>query len=152
MESALVGTLRRAIKSYAHPPTTQPRPEKPATAAQIFVRLTAAVRACITLEARLAAGTAGTARAAPRHSDPRRAPLLDGFRLITKNHPDRIDLLRQATADLDEDLAADPGQERDIPEIFFAIADDLGIQIDLATLPDQYLGGPIPDPRATSPP
>jgi hypothetical protein len=123
--------------------------------ALLFIRLVAAARDCMVLEARLLAGTVASARPAPaRHADPRRALVLDGFRHITKNHPDRIDLMRQATADLDEDLAADPEQQIDIPELFWTIADALGIEVDLATLPDPFVGlGPdTPDPCATSPP
>jgi hypothetical protein len=147
-ETALVATLRKAIKSYARPPSDKPPTCKPLSAAQIFIRLTAAIRACVALEARLAAGTAGTTRPP---ADPRRTDLRDAFHLVTKNHPARTDLIRAATARLDEELAADPNQTLDVRALLFIIADAVGIDIDLATLPDKYLGFP-PDPRATSPP
>jgi hypothetical protein len=145
------------------PATRPPRPAaaKPTDPGLLFVRVTKVVRDCVALEAKLAAGTQTTTSLHRR--DPRRATLQDAFRLVTKHHPDRIDLIRAATARLDEELAADPNQTADVPELLFAIADELGIDIDLATLPDEFLGftpkahhkvedDDAPAPRATSPP
>ncbi len=134
---------------------------RPIDPAVLFTRLAAEVRHCVALWARLAAGARTPAQV--RLADPRRAPLQDAFRLVTKNHPGRVDLLRETTARLDEELAADPGQVAEIPELLFTICDQLGIEIDLATLPDEYLGfdpdahyedadEEAPNPRATSPP
>jgi len=139
---------------------------KPVDPALLFTRLAAAVRECIALEARLAGGTQAASRApAPlRGADPRRAPLRDIFRLVTKNHPDRAALLRETTNRVDEELAADAGQTTQAPSIFFAICEEFGIEIDFATLPDLYLNAlcdgidpeddvtVTPEPRATSPP
>jgi hypothetical protein len=127
---------------------------KPTDPAQLFTRLVAAVRDCIALEARFAAATTpAAARAASLQlrADPRRAPLRDAFRLVTENHPDRAELLRETTARLDEELTADEDQSIDAPTLFFAICEELGIEIDFATLPDEYLDF-APELRATSPP
>jgi hypothetical protein len=126
---------------------------KPTDSATIFTRLTATVLACITLEARLAAGLTPTRRdtSPALRADPRRAPLRDIFRRITELHPDRAELVRETTARIDEDLEADPDQTNDLPTIFFTICEAFGIEVDLAILPDSILGL-APDPCATSPP
>jgi hypothetical protein len=159
-EPAPVATLRRAAGTCLRAPACNA-----VDPALLFIRLAAAVRACVALEARLAGDHQTTPRAAApsRHADPRRACLLDGFRLVTKNHPDRIDLLRETTTRLDEELAADLDQKAEISELFFTICDAVGIEIDLAKLPDIYLGilpddpayniqHNAPSPRAPSPP
>jgi hypothetical protein len=134
--------------------TASTAPRKPTDPALLFTRLVAAVRDCIALEARLAAATTpAAARAASLQlrADPRRAPLRDAFRLVTENHPDRPELLRETTARLDEELAADETQSIDAPTLFFDICEELGIEIDFANLPDEYLDF-APEPHATSPP
>ncbi len=138
-------------------PTLRAPSCKPVCPALLFTRLAATVRDCITLEARL---TAGPARAPPaRPADPRRAALHETFRYVTESGPDSAERLRDTTARLDQTLAADPNQTIAPPEIFATICEDLGLDIDLATLPDEYLDlitGPEitddKDPRATSPP
>jgi hypothetical protein len=149
----------RATADWAAPATQPDTAAQPAAArkqsdpAVIFVRVTAAVRDIIKLEARLAAGLAQTA-ARPRSADPRRATLCDAFAHVTKRHPDRAELIRASTARLDEYLASDPEKTLDVPTLLWTICDELGIDIDLATLPDEYLGmGPeYEEARATSPP
>jgi hypothetical protein len=128
---------------------------KPADMATIFTRLAATVRDCVAMEARLAAGLIPTSRGTSPalRADPRRASLQNIFRRITDHHPDRAELIRDTTARIDEDLAADPDRTIDLPELFFKICEDFAIEVDLATLPDQFLGlAEDPDPRATSPP
>jgi hypothetical protein len=122
------------------------------------------VRDCIALEARLAAAAAaGTtaSRAVQRRADPRRTHLCEAFRHITENHPDRAALNRDIAARLDEYLAADPDQTIDPINLLDAICTEFGIELDLATLPDEYLfgSGEMTDdaddefePCATSPP
>ena len=135
---------------------------KSADPALIFTRVAACVRASVTLESRLAAGLTPTSRATSPtlRADPRRAPLRDIFRKITQHHPDHADLVRETTARIDADLAADPEHTLELPELFFNICEDLGIEVDLAHLPDAFLGLAAddeappnsPTPRATSPP
>ena len=134
--------------------------------ALIFTRLVASVRDCIALEVRLTAGASTTSRGATLalRADPRRAPLRDIFDRITKHHPDHTDLVRETIARIDADLTADPDRTLELSSLFFGICEDLGIEPDLATLPDEILGftyvppvrtKPVtnaPDPRATSPP
>ena len=159
----------REAAPHAHPaprlaagrPAT-PSSAKPTDPAVLFTRLAAVVRDCIALEARLAAGTAGTSRAPIRPPpDPRRPKLQEALRFVTTNHPNRAALLRETTYRADEHLAADPDQTIEIPDLLINICEDLGIEINFKTLPDEFLFttyDPIdfddsaPDPRATSPP
>jgi hypothetical protein len=134
--------------------------------ALIFTRLAATVRDCIALQVRLTAGASTASRGATLalRADPRRAPLRDIFDRITEHHPDRADLVRETTARIDADLTADPDRTIDLSSLFFGICEDLGIEPDLAILPDEFLGFTYepparneaatnaPDPRATSPP
>jgi hypothetical protein len=139
---------------------------KPTDPALLFSRLAAVVRDCVALEARLAAGTNATPRAVTLQlrADPRRAPLREAFDRATVNHPDRADLRRETTTRLDEELTADADQTVTIGNLFFNLCDELGIEVDLAIVPDVFLtsysettnsneAAPrAPDPRATSPP
>jgi hypothetical protein len=141
---------------------------KPTDPAVLFTRFAAVVRDCIALEVRLTAGagTGPTTRAVTLQlrADPRRAPLREAFLDAIKNHPDRADLQRETTTRLDEQLTNDPDQTIDLGRLFFTICDELGIEPDLAQLPDRFLTWALettarneaapraPDPRATSPP
>jgi len=137
-------------------------PYKQTEPALLFNRLAATVRDCIALEARLAAGAAPTTRARTLQlrADPRRAPLREAFDRATEKHPDRADLRRETTTRLDEELTADSDQTLALGNLFFTICDELGIEIDIAQLPDEFLflsetidsHDDAPDPRATSPP
>jgi hypothetical protein len=149
------------------PPAAEP-PTRPAAAtpsykptdpAILFTRLAAVVRDCIALEARLAAGAAPSRRTltCQLRADPRRAPLREALRHATLKHPDHAELFRETTTRLDEHLTADTGQTVEPPHLFATICNELGIELDLATLPDEYLNAlyeatHAPDPRATSPP
>jgi hypothetical protein len=126
--------------------------------ALLFTRVAATVRDCIALEARLAAGLIrpagrGTDPGPRRPPDPRRAFLDEAFEFITKTHPDRAALRREAAARADAALAADPDCKLDLHLLLFTLCDELAVEVDFAHLPDKYLGliDP-PDPRATSPP
>ena len=139
---------------------------KPTDPAVLFTRLAATVRDCIALEARLAAGPGGTSRAITLQlrADPRRAPVREAFREAIKNHPDRADLQRETTTRLDEVLAADPDQTITLGNLLFDICNELDIEVDLSTVPDEFLTSYVdptdpaedvttaPYPRATSPP
>jgi hypothetical protein len=147
----------RTAGTYLRAPTC-----KPIDPALLFTRLAATVRDCIALEARLAAGTAPPSFTLL--ADPRHASLREIFRVVTENLPDRAGLLRETTTQLNETLAADPNHTIKLREILFTICDDLGIDIDFATLPSEYLDliadteiidaeiDDPPDPCATSPP
>jgi hypothetical protein len=87
------------------------------------------------------------------------------IRISTVKHPDGAAIFREASARLDEHLAADPGQAVDPTDIIDALCDEFGIEIDFAQLPDALLyafSGPPPDcdidqdfdpdPHATYPP
>jgi hypothetical protein len=139
---------------------------KPIDPAILFTRLAAVVRDCVALEARLAGGGGLTSRAVTLQlrADPRRAPVREAFRDAIKNHPDRTDLLRETTARLDEQLTNDPDQTIGLGNLLFDICNELGIEVDLATVPDEFLTSyaeptdsgehetNAPYPRATSPP
>jgi hypothetical protein len=158
-EVAAPGRLAQAARPpRVAAPSARAASCKPTDPALIFTRLVTSVRDCITLEARLAAGLIPTSRGTSPalRADPRRASLQNIFRRITGHHPDRAELIRQTTARIDEDLAADPDRTLELPELFFKICEDFGIEVDLATLPDEFLGViddlDAPDPRATYPP
>jgi hypothetical protein len=146
---ALLGTAEPDLRA----PTCNAPTCKPVDPALLFTRLAATVRDCIALEARLAAGAPASPRAAAlfRRADSRRAPLREAFRRVTKDHPDRTELLREASTRLDEELAADPAQSTNATSLFFALCEELAIVIDFATLPDEYLDF-APDPQAPPPP
>ena len=165
-EPAQAATPRRAAAKS--PGTTSRKPTDPVTA---FIRLATAVCEIIALEAGLTASPTrirGNISPALR-ADPRRVPLLEAFRDQTAKAPDRGALGREAAELLDEDLTADPEQLRDASEFFFAICEELSIEINYAIVPDLLLGcGPVktdadyppddpiwqhpPRPCATSPP
>jgi hypothetical protein len=162
----------RTLANWAepeHPPAAAPptaQVAKQTDPAVLFTRLAAVVRDCVALEARLAAGSGPAPRAAALQlrADPRRAPLREAFRRATEHHPDRAELLRETTTRIDEQLAADPDQKVRLANLYFPLCDELGIEIDLSILPDEFLildpeparqneAAPrAPDPRATSPP
>jgi hypothetical protein len=166
-----------AAEPQSHPETapranSAPTPHRAAASykstdpAVLFTRFAAVVRDCISLEARLTAGANTTSRAATLQlrADPRRAPLREAFHDAIKNHPDRADLQRETATRLDEQLANDPDQTIDLGRLFFTICDELGLEPDLAQLPDKFLTWAVettnpdeavtnaPYPRATSPP
>ncbi len=130
------------------------------------------MRDCIALEARLAQNPASqqTSLDAAIRADPRRIPVREGFRIVLYQDPDYTPLIRETSARLDEELAADPERTRTISELLIAICEDLGIEIDYSKLPNEYLSVQPEDitqeeidtpifewekglpPRATSPP
>jgi hypothetical protein len=138
-----------------------------------FIRIAAAIRELIALEAGLAAGPAtqkGLLSPTLR-ADPRRAFLREGFLLVTENQTDRAALRRLASDRCDEILEADPERTKTLPSIFFPLCEELGIEPDTSKLSDEIIGmdlyteedhqaflakypdwSPIPKPRATSPP
>jgi len=127
--------------------------------AVLFTRLAAVARDCIALEARLAAGVPGAPSGRTRRADTRRTPVHEAIRASLDNHPDRAELLRKAATRLDEHLAADPDQTIDGAHVLYNLCDELGIELNLAKLPDKYLFALSEprdddelDPRATSPP
>jgi hypothetical protein len=155
----------------ARPPGTTAR--KSTDPVQSFLRLAAAVCACIALEARLSLGpvTTGSRLVPPAlRADPRREPLIKTFREITEHTQDRAGLRAEFTARVDEELTADPDQILSLPELFFPLCDEMGIEPDVKKLPDAIIGmdpcttyDPNPEisdddpdfnpiPRATSPP
>ena len=134
---------------------------KPTDPAVLFTRLAATVRDCIALEARLSAGIGAAVAPRTLRADPRRTPVREAIGASLGNHPDRAEFLREATARLDEHIAADPGQAIDGADLLVDLCEELGIEINLARLPDKYLFALTrtidddeapPTPRATSPP
>jgi hypothetical protein len=159
-EAAELATPTPVPHSTASDPGN-PSSRKPTDPALLFTRLAAVVRDCIALEARLAAGAADTSRALKLRADRRRVPLCEALHLAIDNHPDRVELNREITTRLDEQLAADPTQTIVPADLLAAICAEFGVVIDFASLPDEYLFAPTDtpnpgkdtqDPRATSPP
>jgi hypothetical protein len=157
----------------ARPPSTGTTTRKPADPVQSFLRLAAAVCQCIALEARLALGpiTTGSRLVPPAlRADPRREPLIKTFREITEHTQDRAAVRSDFTIRLDEELTADPDRILSLPELFFPLCDEMGVEPDINKLPDAIIGmdpcttydpNPAisdddpdfnPIPRATSPP
>jgi len=105
------------------------------------------------------------ARAAALLADPRRTPVREAFTNAIKNHPGRAELIREINTRLDNEITADPDQTIDPLDLFLTISQQVGIEIDYATIPDEILFAPgeIPGagkitathyltPRATPPP
>ena len=158
-EAAQAATPRRAA---SRPPGT-PRKSDPV---QSFIRLAKAVCELIALEAGLAAGPAtksGLVSPALR-ADPRREPLLKAFREVTEHTQDKSAVRYGFTTRLDEELTADPEKILGLPEIFYPLCQEFGIELDVRKLPDDIIGmdpwdyenDPYcmdpPTPRATPPP
>jgi hypothetical protein len=95
---------------------------------------------------------------------PGRGRLREACYCATVDHPDRADLLRETATRLDDELTAHPDQTVGLGNLFFDLCNELGIEVDLATLADDFLVSysettcldeaeiNAPDPRATSPP
>ena len=131
-----------------------------------FIRLAKAVCELIALEAGLTAGPAtksGLVSPALR-ADPRREPLLKAFREATEHTQDKSAVRYGFTTRLDEELTADPEKILGLPEIFYPLCQEFGIELDVRKLPDDIIGmdpwdyenDPYcmdpPTPRATPPP
>lgn len=145
----------RTLADWTEPdadPQEQSAPEPPAASSRapppprrttepglLFSRLARAVRDCIALEARIAAGPGHAHRGATRHfpPDPRRRRLRDLFDRITEQHADRAEIRRDIADRLEEELAAGP--QADLGTIFSTICEDLDLELDLAHLPDEVL-------------
>jgi hypothetical protein len=144
-----------------------------ADAVTSFIRLAAAIRELIALEAGLAAGpTTKSGIISPALRADRRRPFLqEAIRQVTEHHSDRTALRRAMNTRSDEILEADPDQTKTLPKIFFPLCEELGIEPDTSKLSDEIIGmdlyteedhraflekypdwSPIRKPRATSPP
>ena len=160
-EAAQAATPRR---SASRSPSATPRKSDPV---QSFIRLAKAVCELIALEAGLAAGPATTksSMVSPAlRADPRRERLLQAFREVTETTQDRFALRAGFAARLDEELTADPEKILGLPEIFYPLCQEFGIELDVRKLPDDIIGmdpwdyenDPYcmdpPTPRATPPP
>ena len=160
-EAAQAATPRR---STSRSPSATPRKSDPV---QSFIRLAKAVCELIALESGLAAGpTTKTGLVSPAlRADPRRDPLLKAFREVTEHTQDRSAVRYGFTTRLDQELTADPEQILSLPEIFYPLCQEFGIELDVSKLSDEIIGmdppsdddeDPYrmnpPNPRATSPP
>ena len=132
-----------------------------------FIRLAKAVCELIALESGLAAGPATKSGLVPPalRADPRREPLLKAFREVTEHTQDKSAVRYGFTTRLDQELTADPEKILGLPEIFYPLCQEFGIELDVSKLSDEIIGmdppsdddeDPYrmnpPNPRATSPP
>jgi hypothetical protein len=125
------------------PTTASRKPTDPVTS---FIRLATAICEIIALEAGLAAGPAPIrGQVSPQlRADPRRLPLIEALNDQIKKHPDRTALRRQIATFLDNELTADPDQEKDASEFFFVTLNHFDIEVDYNLVPDLLLGyGPV---------
>jgi hypothetical protein len=135
-------TPRQTPKS----PTTATASRKPTDPVTSFIRLATAICEIIALEAGLAAGPAPIrGQVSPQlRADPRRLLLIEALNDQIKKHPDRTALRRQIATFLDNDLTADPDQEKDASEFFFVTLNHFDIEVDYNLVPDLLLGyGPV---------
>jgi hypothetical protein len=141
-EAAPATTPRRT--GAIHAPTTASR--KPTDPVTSFIRLATAICEIIALEAGLAAGPAPIrGQVSPQlRADPRRLPLIEALNDQIKKHPDRTSLRREISSFLDNELTADPDQEKDASEFFFVTLIHFDIELDYNLVPDLLLGyGPV---------
>jgi hypothetical protein len=140
----------KALQDLAPPEPAQPEPAQPqkpaADPALAFARITRAVRQCIALEAHLMAGSPqGRPKPQRPPPDPRRATLQNIFETVLRTNPNRAELKRETNERLETQLATDPDGNISIPDIFYTIVNDLGIELDLANIPDETLDQLIPE-------
>jgi hypothetical protein len=131
---------RETVRS---PTTASRKPTDPVTS---FIRLATAICQIIALEAGLAAGPAPIrGQVSPQlRADPRRLPLIEALNDQIKKHPDRTSLRREISTFLDNELTADPDQEKDASEFFFVTLNHFDIEVDYNLVPDLLLGyGPV---------
>ncbi len=154
-----IGEQALAALEAPPPDPETPQPEAPPSPAPnradpglAFARVARAVRQCIALEARIAAGPlpAPRGRAAPQPApDPRREHIRRVVRLAAEADGLSFTALkREIDERLDDELEADPDGDTPVEEIIFAIIRDFGLARDLAHQPDEViaiLAGPGPD-------
>jgi hypothetical protein len=141
-EAAPATTPRRTGARQA-PTTGSRKPTDPVTS---FIRLATAIYEIIALEAGLAAGPPPIrGQVSPQlRADPRRLPLIEALNDQIKKHPDRTSLRREISSFLDNELTADPDQEKDASEFFFVALNHFDIEVDYNLVPDLLLGyGPV---------
>ncbi len=144
-EQALAALEAPATPDPAAPQAEAPDPQSPPRTdpGLAFARVARAVRQCIALEARIAAGKlpAPRGRAAPQPApDPRRDLIRRVVRLAAEaDGLATTALKRDIDERLDDELEADPDGDTPVEEIIVAIFQDLGLARDLARQPDEVI-------------
>ncbi len=144
-EQALAALEAPATPDPAAPQAEAPDPQSPPRTdpGLAFARVARAVRQCIALEARIAAGPlpAPRGRAAPQPApDPRRDLIRRVVRLAAEaDGLASTALKRDIDERLDDELEADPDGDTPVEEIIVAIFQDLGLARDLARQPDEVI-------------
>ncbi len=142
-ERAMALAERAADDAEAAPRDADPKPDHHLN----FTRHARTVRIVIALERNLDADPARATRyraAAPFglasvHNDPRHAPLRRVLQKEARKHPNPAQLCRAVDDRIGQELADDPDQQIAIAEILVTLCNELGLDPDLAHLPDEVL-------------
>jgi len=136
-----------AAEALQKPTAEAPKHRRP-NPTLLFIRLSAMVRACITQQARLAAGKLPAKPRAPRQTseDPRRHPisafLHDAIEDSPKPKTARAEIHTAVEPIIDEYLASDPEMLYAGVQVVIEICQEFDIPYDLARLPDELLCPP----------
>jgi hypothetical protein len=127
---------RKAREELENPPPAKPKTPDSAT---LFTRLSTVVRQAITLEAKLAGGSAKAAPGAAVPDDPRRDIIRQVLDLSTARHLNRGQLRRDIMRLVDKAIAEDPEQKNEPFDIIEPIFNDHDLAIDYDQMRDELL-------------
>lgn len=145
-ERAMALAERADDDAEAAPRDADPKPDHHLN----FTRHARTVRIVIALERNLDADPARATRYRPTsnvHNDPRHAPLRRVLQKEARKHPNPAQLCRAVDDRIGQELADDPDQQIAIAEILVTLCNELGLDPDLAHLPDEVLVDEPAGPR-----
>ena len=156
---------QRALRDMEQPAAATPAAAKPAARRRArqnpdpslaFARVSREVRQLITLEIRLAAAPAQprTRRSrtpTPAEPDTRRAPLHQAVDYLTAQHPQREEIRSDFARRIERRLAADRAHDIPAGAMLIGIADEIGLDINDAEIPEDLYDALLPPRFRTEP-